>query len=74
MSALKISVSLPSELVHFIEQYKDSQGYTSRSQVIENAVKLLREQELENAYRAANQEVDPEWENVIGDGLSDETW
>lgn len=48
-------------------------GCKSRSQVIEEALKLLEAAELEAAYRAAAQEEDPEWETVIADGLSDET-
>lgn len=45
-----------------------------RSQVIEVALQLLREQELEEAYREANQEVDSDWELTVADGLADETW
>ncbi|MDJ0734134.1 MAG: hypothetical protein QNJ47_08650 [Nostocaceae cyanobacterium] len=35
-------------------------GCKSRSQVIEKALKLLREKELEAAYRKASREVDAE--------------
>jgi antitoxin ParD1/3/4 len=46
-----------------------------RSQVFEEAVRLLRSHELETAYRKADAEVNQEWENVVADGLpDDEAW
>ena len=73
MQVQKISVSLPAPLVQFLETYKSTHK-KSPSEVIEEAVKLLREQELEKAYREANQEIDESWDIVAADGLSDETW
>lgn len=73
-SAHKVSVSISDRLLRFVEQYRVDKGCKSRSQVIEEALKLLEMTELEAAYRAAAQEEDPEWETVIADGLSDETW
>ncbi|GAB1542075.1 hypothetical protein NUACC21_47490 [Scytonema sp. NUACC21] len=74
MQVEKISVSLPASLVKFVEDYKSLHQKKSRSEVIEEAVKLLREQELEKAYREANQEIDETWDTVVADGLTDETW
>lgn len=37
-------------------------------------VQLLKRRELEDAYREANSEYDPIWENADSDGLTDETW
>ena len=74
MQSEKLSISLPSSLVQFIENYKLTKGCKSRSEVIELAIELLRYQELERAYREAAQEIDPEWDVTVGDGLSDETW
>ena len=74
MSAAKLSVSLPDSLAGFVENYRKSRGLKSRSQVFEEAVKLLRSRELESAYRDANSAFDSDWDNVISDGLSDETW
>lgn len=74
MQAEKISVSLSRSLVRFIETYKTSHQCKSRSQVIETALQLLQQQELEQAYREANQEIDPDWELTVADGLTDETW
>jgi antitoxin ParD1/3/4 len=73
MSVAKISVSLPDELVGFVEDYRKKRGL-NRSQVIEQAVKLLRSRDLEAAYREANAEVDKDWENTVADGLSDDAW
>ncbi|MBD2774266.1 CopG family transcriptional regulator [Iningainema sp. BLCCT55] len=74
MQVEKISVSLPAPLVQFVEAYKSLHKKKTRSEVIEEAVKLLREQELEKAYREANQEIDESWDIVVADGLTDETW
>jgi antitoxin ParD1/3/4 len=73
MSVAKLSVSLPASLAGFVENYRKKRGL-NRSQVFEEAVKLLRSRELEAAYREANAETDKEWENTIGDGLADEAW
>jgi metal-responsive CopG/Arc/MetJ family transcriptional regulator len=74
MQVEKISISLPVSLMQFIENYKITKGCKSRSQVIELAIDLLRYQELEQAYREASEEVDPDWEVIVGDGLANETW
>ncbi|WP_204141638.1 CopG family transcriptional regulator [Halomicronema sp. CCY15110] len=74
MQAAKVSVSLPAFLLEFVENYKVAHQCKSRSQVIEQALELLRSQELEAAYREAAQEVDPIWDVTISDGLSDEAW
>ncbi|MFM7364358.1 MAG: type II toxin-antitoxin system ParD family antitoxin [Cuspidothrix sp.] len=70
MQTEKISISLPTSLMQFVENYKISKGCKSRSQVIELALDLLRNQELEQAYREASAENDPIWEITIGDGLT----
>ncbi|WP_343217823.1 CopG family transcriptional regulator [Halotia branconii] len=57
-----------------MESYKLAKGCKSRSQVIEMALQLLREQELEQAYREASAEVDNDWDVTITDGLADEAW
>ncbi|MFZ0676718.1 ribbon-helix-helix protein, CopG family [Candidatus Binatus sp.] len=74
MGAAKLSVSLPRALAGFVENYRKKRGLKSRSQVFEEAIKLLRNRELEAAYREANSEIDEVWDNAISDGLSDETW
>ncbi|MEA5510273.1 CopG family transcriptional regulator [Crocosphaera sp. UHCC 0190] len=74
MTAQKLSISLPPSQVQFIENYKISKGCKSRSQVIEKALALLQEKELEAAYKQASQEIDEVWEITVTDGLSNETW
>ncbi|MGB3652602.1 MAG: CopG family transcriptional regulator [Rivularia sp. (in: cyanobacteria)] len=74
MNAEKLSISLPAYLVQFIENYKLDKGCKSRSQVIEQALELLRNQELEEAYRQASTENDNAWDITLADGLADETW
>ncbi len=75
MYAEKVSVSLPAVLMQFVEEYRVTRGKkTTRSDVFEEALTLLRERELEAAYRAASEEVDPAWEAVVGDGLDHEAW
>jgi antitoxin ParD1/3/4 len=74
VAVTKLSVSLPRSLAGFVENYRKKGGLKSRSQVFEEAIKLLRTRELEAAYRAANSEIDEVWDNAVSDGLSDETW
>lgn len=72
MQSQKISISLPAELMRFIEHYQTVNNSKSRSHVIEKALILLQEKELELAYRQADAEVDPHWDVTIADGLTDE--
>lgn len=74
MHSEKLSISLPLSLVQFVENYKVAKGCKSRSQVIEEALELLRFRELEDAYRKASKEVDADWDVTLADGLTDETW
>ena len=70
----KLSISLSTQLFQFLETYKTAHQRKSRSQVIEEALLLLRERELEAAYSEAGREVDPDWEVTLMDGLTDEAW
>jgi hypothetical protein len=74
MQAEKLSVSLPAGLVGFIEQYRATHALKSRSQVISEALELLRQRELESAYRDASRETDADFDVALADGLSDEAW
>lgn len=73
MNAAKLSISIPGSLAGFIETYRKKRGL-NRSQVFEEAVKLLRSRELEAAYREAGSASDNGWESAVSDGLADETW
>ncbi|NES86465.1 MAG: CopG family transcriptional regulator [Moorea sp. SIO2B7] len=74
MQVEKMSISLSPSLAAFVESYRLSNNCKSRSQVIEQALQLLRDRELEQAYFEASAEVDEDWDVTVGDGLTDETW
>lgn len=74
MTVKKMSISISADLAVFMENYKKSKDCKSISQIVEEALILLREKELENAYREANKEIDDLWDVLAGDGLTDETW
>lgn len=74
MSAEKLSISLPPNLVLFVKEYQASYNYSSKSEVIQEAIKLLRTKELENEYYAAGKEIDSTFEVTDTEGLEDETW
>ncbi len=72
---MKISVSLPALDVEYLDAYARTQGYTSRSAVLQKAVRTLRSTELGGPYEDAwdTWESSGEagmWESVAGDGLS----
>lgn len=76
MSTSRFSVSISDEIAQFVQNYQDEQKISSRSEVIERALKLLREKELQKAYYEAGQEwLNSEdstlWENTITDELAD---
>ncbi|MGH8776132.1 MAG: ribbon-helix-helix domain-containing protein [Jiangellaceae bacterium] len=73
---MKISVSLPESDVAFLDEYAGRHDVDSRSAVVQEAVALLRESQLEVAYTQAWQEWDhsadaARWEGTVGDGLGD---
>jgi antitoxin ParD1/3/4 len=72
-NAQKVSVSIERPLYRFIDDYQ-SKSHKSRSEIINEAVKLLREHQLEVCYKEANSEIDNAFDITVGDGLEDETW
>lgn len=72
-NAQKISVSIDRRLYRFIDDYQ-SESHKNRSEIINEAVKLLRERQLEACYKEANSEIDDAFDVTISDGLEDETW
>jgi len=74
MNAEKVSITIASDLYRFVDQYRSAHDLKSRSQVIAEALQLLRQQELDQAYRAANDEVDADFDATLMDGLNHETW
>ena len=71
---MKISVSLPREDVEFLDGFAREHGHASRSAALHEAVRLLSENELGDAYDGAWQEFsssgDAElWDATSGDGV-----
>ena len=74
---MKLSVSVPGELVEFIDRYASQHGVETRSGVVQRALTLLRASELGDDYAAAWGEwsaTDAEtWEATVADGLDETT-
>lgn len=73
---MKLSISLADEDVEFLDEYARTHGYASRSAVVQKAVRVLGNTELEGAYRAAWVEwresgEEDLWDSAVADGLSD---
>jgi Arc/MetJ-type ribon-helix-helix transcriptional regulator len=72
---MKVSISLPSEDIQFLDGYAIREGYDSRSAVVQKAVRLLRASQLGPAYEDAflewEQDSDAgDWDLTAGDGLA----
>ena len=74
MGQRKLSVSVSEPIAQFVENYKGAHRLKTKSEVVERALELLRERELEKAYAEAASEVDPAWDVTLKDGLADEDW
>lgn len=73
---MKLSVSLPADIVEFIDEQTSSGHYESRSAVLRAAVTVLRQHAITDSYAAAWSEweqsgEDVLWESIAADGLSD---
>lgn len=71
---MKVSVSLPGEDVEFLDAYADAHALSSRSAVVQQAIRVLRREELPNAYGQAWEEWEAAgerelWDQFAGDGL-----
>ncbi|HMQ38852.1 MAG TPA: ribbon-helix-helix domain-containing protein [Micropruina sp.] len=74
MSQVKLSVSLSPSEVETLDKYARAAGLKSRSAAIQQAIKLLGDPELEDAYAAAWQEWEDSgdseaWAVTVADGL-----
>lgn len=72
--ATKLSISVPDDIAQYVAEYQENHAITSRSEVFVEAIKLLRERELADAYKAASSEWENSedarlWERTTGDGL-----
>lgn len=71
MTNTKVSLSLSEEDVAFLDTEALSGRYASRSAAVQDAVRLLRESRLADAYAEAYAEGhDPEWDTADADGLA----
>ena len=73
---MKISVSLADEDVAFLDEYAKALKMSSRSAVVQRAVRLLRASGLAPAYADAWKEWEESgeeeaWESALGDGLGE---
>jgi antitoxin ParD1/3/4 len=66
---IQISISLPTTLMRFLEQYQANHGLKSKGAVVERALLMLREAELVEEYRESARENDAAWDSTTGDGL-----
>jgi Arc/MetJ-type ribon-helix-helix transcriptional regulator len=77
----KISISLPAETIRYAEQYQREHDLSSRSEVVLEAFKALRDRELIEGYKAWAEEFqnnpDPLTEMGLNEGLepsTEDTW
>ncbi|MGV8976607.1 MAG: ribbon-helix-helix domain-containing protein [Cellulomonas sp.] len=73
---MKLSVSLSEDEVAALDKYAHAAGLSSRSAAIQQAIRLLGNPELEDAYAAAWDEWESSgdaaaWESTAADGLAD---
>ena len=71
---MKLSISLSADDVQRIDAYARSSGLPSRSAVVQFALRLLADADLEKDYAAAWDEWEASgeqaaWEGTVGDGL-----
>lgn len=67
----KVSLSLSEEDIAFLDAETQSGRYPSRSAATQDAVRLLRESRLADAYAEAYGEgYDEEWDVAVDDGLA----
>ena len=73
---MKLSVSLSDDDVTLLDEYARTAGLKGRSAVIQHALRLLRQTELEQDYATAWAEWESSgehaaWDATAGDGLVD---
>jgi len=70
----KLSISLPTSSVRFVEQYRKAYSVATRSEVIDIAVRSLFERELERAHAESVSEEEQfrAFESVSADGIEDD--
>lgn len=73
---MKVSISarVDEALIQYLDSYQQAHAIKSRSEVLEQAIKALRERELSRQYALAMAEWDASgdadlWDQTAGDGL-----
>lgn len=61
-------------LFNFVESYQETHRCKSRSEVVNQALYLLQQMQLESCYKEANKEIDNDLETTTLDGLDNEAW
>ena len=80
MNRTSMSITIDPILAEFVRTYQKDFSLSSKSEVVERALKTLRQTQLIEEYKASIQawEADPEeaalWDKTAGDGLNDEAW
>ena len=71
MSTAKVSLSMSESDLAFLDAESLAGRYPSRSAAVQDAVRLLRESRLADAYAEAfGDGYDEEWETAVDDGLA----
>lgn len=73
---MKLSISLSEDDLAILDRYADAAGLTSRSAVIQRAIRMLGDPALDDAYAAAWEEWESSadaaaWDSALADGLVD---
>jgi metal-responsive CopG/Arc/MetJ family transcriptional regulator len=68
----KISISLPEDLITYAERYQKQHGLKSRSDVIGEAMRALRERELIEGYIAMRRDYETAPDPLLDAGIADE--
>ena len=64
-----ITVTLPEDLVSFVDQRVSDGTYLNRSEAISKAVRTWRTSQEELGYEKAFAELDSSWDSATGDGI-----
>lgn len=73
---MKLSISLSEEDLAVLDRFADAAGLPSRSAVIQRAIRMLGDPDLDDAYAAAWEEWESSgdadaWDSALADGLID---
>ena len=72
MSSTKVSISLPDDDIGYLDSETLAGRYPSRSAAVHEALRLLRESRLADAYAEAYGEwTEDDWDVAIADGLDE---